>query len=198
MDISSYIDRTVQRLQRHSLSDHIKGAWFARKFTKAGIIVVTGGFPFPKIINAGGKVFAENCQFYSGVRLEVGQDATIRIGNGTYLNRNTVVVAQKFVDIGCDCRIAWDVVIMDSDLHAIPGQELECKPIIIEDNVWIGCRCIILKGVRIGTGAVIAAGAVVTKDVPPHTIVGGVPARILSEIKPLDRDNVNESKPTGR
>ena len=183
MSISSYIERTGQRLRRHSLGDHIKGLWFARKFTKSGIIVVTGGSPFPKIINEGGSVFAENCQFYSGVRLEVGQGATLRIGNGTYLNRNTVVVAKKLIEIGRNCRIAWDVVIMDSDLHPLPGKELESKEIMIEDEVWIGCRCIILKGIRIGTGAVIAAGAVVTKDVPPHTVVGGVPARILYDIK---------------
>lgn len=193
MNIPSIIDKASKRLLRHSLWEHTKGLWFARKFTKAGIIVVTGGFPFPKIFNSGGKVCAENCQFYSGVRLEVGKDATIRVGNGTYLNRNTVVVAQKSVEIGSDCRIAWDVVIMDSDLHPLPGQELESKPIIIEDQVWIGCRSIILKGVRIGTGAVIAAGAVVTKDVPPFTVVGGVPARVLFNYKQTERRNVNES-----
>jgi acetyltransferase-like isoleucine patch superfamily enzyme len=193
MSVSSYIDKANKRLLRHSLWEHVKGFWFARRFTEAGIIVVSGGFPFPKILNDGGKVYAKNCQFYSGVRLEVGPDATIRIGNGTYLNRNTVVVAQKFVDIGNDCRIAWDVVIMDSDLHPLPGQELECKPITIEDQVWIGCRSIILKGVRIGTGAVVAAGAVVTKDVPPFTVVGGVPARVLYDFKQTEREKVNES-----
>ncbi len=123
-----------------------------------------------------------NCHFYSGVRFEVGKQAILRIGKGTYLNRNTVVIANKLVDIGRDCRVSWDVVIMDSDLHAIPGEEYSPKPVIIEDNVWIGCRCIILKGVRIGTGAIIAAGAVVTKDIPPHTVSGGVPAKVIREI----------------
>ena len=55
------------------------------------------------------------------------------------------------------------------------------EPIVIEDDVWIGARAIILKGVRIGTGAVIAAGAVVTKDVPPFEIWGGVPAKLISK-----------------
>ena len=53
--------------------------------------------------------------------------------------------------------------------------------IIIEDDVWIGAGCIILAGVQIGTGCIIAAGSVVTKDVPPHSIVGGVPAKVVKE-----------------
>jgi galactoside O-acetyltransferase len=57
------------------------------------------------------------------------------------------------------------------------------KPVVIEDDVWIGCRSIVLKGVRIGRGAVIAAGSVVTKDIPAGAIAGGVPARVLSTVK---------------
>ncbi|EFI14399.1 MULTISPECIES: DapH/DapD/GlmU-related protein [Bacteroides] len=52
---------------------------------------------------------------------------------------------------------------------------------MIHDNVWIGTRATILKGVTIGEGAIVAAGAVVTKNVPPHTLVGGVPAKIIKE-----------------
>ena len=54
-------------------------------------------------------------------------------------------------------------------------------PIIIKDNVWIGMSAIILKGVTVGEGAIVAAGSVVTKDVPPHTIVAGVPARVIKK-----------------
>ena len=194
MHFSESIARIQYRLKRHSFSDHIRGLFLARKFTKAGIIVVSSGFPRPKVVNTGGEIHVENCHFYSGVRFEVGDKAILRIGNGTYLNRNTLIVANKLVNIGRDCRISWDVIIMDSDLHTIPGEEYEPKPVIIEDNVWIGCRCIILKGVRIGTGAVVAAGAVVTKDVPPHTVVGGVPAKIIHEITSQDREFFHESK----
>ena len=183
MNKGNYIDRIGKRLRRHSFMDHMKGFWLARKFTEAGIIIVTGGSPFPKVINEGGEIRVRNCQFYSGTRLEVGKRALLRIGNGTYLNRNTTVIADELVDIGRDCRISWDVVIMDSDLHPLPDGTLDTRPVVIEDNVWIGCRSIILKGVRVGAGAVIAAGAVVTKDVPPFTAVGGVPARVLHEIK---------------
>lgn len=184
MKISEYIMRTRLRLRRHTILEHIKGLWFGRKFTRAKILVVSGGLPFPKIINDGGKIYAENCQFYSGVRLEVGKDASIKIGNGTYLNRNTVIVSQKQIEIGNDCKISWDVVIMDTDLHPLPGEtRVDTKPVIIMDNVWIGCRVIVLKGVTIGSGAIIAAGAVVTKDIPDNSIAAGVPARIISSYK---------------
>lgn len=194
MIFSSLLEPVHQRLLRHSLWEHIKGLWFARKLTHHGITVVTGNLPFPQVINEGGEIFTDNCQFYSGVRLEVENGGIIRIGKGTYLNRNTVVVARKLVEIGRNCRIAWDVVIMDSDLHAIHGRTLVDKPVIIEDNVWIGCRSIVLKGVRVGTGAIIAAGSVVTKDVPPNTIVGGVPAKVIYQEKPDQKETVNEQR----
>lgn len=181
MKIFDYIERIRLRFRRHSVGEHLKGLWFGRKFTESGILVISGGFPFPKIINKGGKIFAENCQFYSGIRLEVGKNACIKIGNGTYLNRNTLIVSQDRVEIGNNCKISWDVIIMDSDLHPLPGEtQVDSKPIIIKDNVWIGCRVIILKGVTIGSGAIIAAGAVVTKDIPANSIAAGVPAKIIA------------------
>ena len=149
-NISSNFDRIVQRLRRHSLADHLRGFLFARKFTAAGIIVVSGGRPSPRVINRGGSLIAGNCQFYSGVRMEIDRGATLEIGNGTYINRNSTVIATKRVTIGRDCKIAWDVNILDSDFHPLPGKVLESKPVVIDDDVWIGCRAIILKGVHIG------------------------------------------------
>lgn len=172
--------RVKFRLRRFTLAEYGAGIWLARKFTSHGIIVASGGRPWPRVINRGGTLRAENCQFYSGVRLEVGKDAILAVGNGTYLNRNTLVVANKRVEIGRDCKISWDVVIMDSDGdHPIPEHPNPDKPVVIGDRVWIGCRTIVLKGVSIGHDAIIAAGSVVTKDVPPGAVVGGVPARIL-------------------
>jgi acetyltransferase-like isoleucine patch superfamily enzyme len=62
------------------------------------------------------------------------------------------------------------------------SQGLVTKPIVIGDNIWIGSFSVILSGVTVGDGAIIAAGAVVTKDVPPRTVVGGVPARKIREL----------------
>jgi acetyltransferase-like isoleucine patch superfamily enzyme len=175
-------DRIRQRLQKYSLLEHLKGLWFSRKFNQHGILVVTGGWPFPKVINEGGRLEAENCQFYSGVRMEIGPNAHIHIGNGTYINRNTLLVAEQEITIGQDCKISWDVVIMDTDQHPLNAPITIRKPVHIQDKAWIGCRSIILKGVTIGEGAVIAAGSVVTKDVPPYTIFGGTPARYITDV----------------
>lgn len=169
------------RLARHSIREHLTGLWFSRHFTEHGIVVVTGGRPRPEVFNRGGELRCGNCQFYSGVRLEIGPGAGIEIGNGTYINRNTLIVAEESVRIGRDCRISWDVIIMDSDQHPLHSDETGRGRVTIGDNVWIGCRSIILKGVTIGEGAVVAAGSVVTKDLPAHTIAAGVPARVLPE-----------------
>jgi len=176
--------RLRERFQRHSPWEHFLGLWLARKFTTSGITVAAGGGPMPMVLNQGGEIHTGNCQFYSGVRLEVGRGAVIRIGNGTYLNRRTLVVAHDRVEIGKLCKIAWDVVIMDTDQHVIPQIENRNLPVVIGDEVWIGCRAIILKGVTIGSRAVIAAGSVVTKDVPPDSIAAGVPARVIRCINP--------------
>ncbi len=179
MTLSEFVFRLRARLRKHSLPEHLAGLWLSRKFAVHGIIVACEGRPWPRVINRGGEIHAKNCQFYSGVRFEIGPGARIEIGNGTYLNRNTLVHADKLVRIGSACKISWDVIIMDSDQHSIPGRDSE-RAVIIEDDVWIGCRTIVLKGVTIGKGAIIAAGSVVTKDIPAGAVAAGVPARVLS------------------
>ena len=173
------VQRIRERFQRHSVLEHLLGMWIASKITKPGVLAVVPGFPLPKIVNRGGKIFTDNIQLFPGVRLEVGPGAVIRIGKGTFLNRNAVVIADTLVDIGRFCRISWDVVIMDTDQHKFDEVIPMTRPVSIEDNALIGCRCIILKGVRIGHDAIVAAGSVVTRDVAPATVVGGVPARFL-------------------
>jgi acetyltransferase-like isoleucine patch superfamily enzyme len=68
---------------------------------------------------------------------------------------------------------------MDTDLHGHSGRPAKTRPVVIDDNVWIGCRALILKGVHIGTGAIVAAGAIVTKDVAPLAVVASPSARVL-------------------
>lgn len=129
-----------------------------------------------------------------------------RIGRGTILQGTGVITFGKrsfcgeycvfgcnsSVDIGEDVMIAQAVTIRDTD-HAISDLERPMRqqgivtlPVVIEDDVWIGHGAAILKGVHIGRGAIVAAGAVVTKDVPDYGIVGGVPARLLKSRTPVD------------
>lgn len=108
----------------------------------------------------------------------------VKINTHSYVNGATIDCSNS-IEIGEYCAIAQGAIIKDSDEHAIVdklGNKNEyTQPIIIGNKVWIGTNAIILKGVAIGDGAIIAAGAVVTKDVPAHTLVAGVPAKVIKE-----------------
>ena len=105
------------------------------------------------------------------------------IGDHVFLNHNCSITCADRIEIGSHCMFANNLVIVDHD-HKVtsegPVGELVTQPIIIEDRVWCGANVTITKGVHIGEGAVIAAGAVVTKDVPKYTVVGGIPAKQLT------------------
>lgn len=184
MNLRTTLQKVRARLQLAPLSAYIGGWFLRRKFTRGGLIIAMPGRPRPRVINRGGEIDVENCSFFPGVRLEVWKGGRIIIGGGTYLNRNTEVIAQQEVRIGRHCMIAWDVIIMDTDQHGIDGALPVAKPVVIGNHVWIGCRALILKGVRIGDHAVIGAGAIVTHDVPPGGIVTG-PAATLRAIRPI-------------
>jgi acetyltransferase-like isoleucine patch superfamily enzyme len=108
----------------------------------------------------------------------------LRIGSGTYVNRQTFFDVSEKVEIGENCMIGPQCYITDHD-HSyaanqpIHKQELLARPVHVGRDVWIGAAVIILKGVNIGDGAIIGAGSVVTKDVPAMTKVVGVPARVI-------------------
>ncbi len=125
---------------------------------------------------------------HGGVRLartcKVYISGSLTISNGTYINANTIIIADRDVRIGEDCIISWDCLITDTDSHTLIQNSVPVQPtgtIQIGNHVWVGARSTILKNVRIGDNAVIAAGSVVTKDVPAGCLVGGVPAKILKE-----------------
>ena len=105
----------------------------------------------------------------------------IEIGNNTYIGDRTEIHCGNSITIGNDTFISWDCCIMDRDYHKLESDYEITKPVSIGNNVWIGCNVIILKGVNIGDGAVIAAGSVVTKDVPAGALVGGNPAKIIKD-----------------
>lgn len=124
--------------------------------------------------------------------LKAESGGNINIGNRVFFNHNCSVTALGNVSIGDGCVIANNVVIVDHD-HNI-GESGVAKGFVvadvnIDDNVWIGANATILKGVHIGKGAVIAAGAVVNKDVPTYELWGGVPAKKIKEL-----GNIEESK----
>ena len=175
--------RLARRLATGGVRAHFLGLLLRAKLPRAGVLVVMGGWHLPEIDDRGGHIEVRSCAFFPGVRLECWKGAHLAIGGGTFLNRNVEIVATESVSVGRDCKIGRDVIVMDSDQHEIPGQPFYSAPVVIEDRVWIGARAIILKGVRIGHDAVIGAGAIVTRSIPPSSVAVGQPARVIRKIE---------------
>ena len=135
------------------------------------------------------------------------KNGNLTIGDRTFIGPSTFILING-ISVGSDVLISWGCHIMDNDAHSLdfekrindvkdwkrgiaeskPGkyknwEVVNSGPIVIKDKVWIGFNCIILKGVTIGEGAVIAAGSVVTKDVPDYAVVAGNPAVIIKNLK---------------
>ncbi len=113
------------------------------------------------------------------------QKGRIEIGNNVHIGESSMISAYQHIRIGNDVLIGPHNIIVDlahgKEALDIPMrlQPLEGKPIVIENDVWISSNCVILPGVTLGTGCVIGAGAIVTKDVPRYAVMAGVPARVI-------------------
>ena len=133
--------------------------------------------PYPRL-------FGDNTQIVGNLLL----GGTVRMGNNVSINNNVFIVGNHLPDsivIGNEVLIGPNVVLRASD-HQFRDPKVRIKfqgrshgKIVLEDDVWLSSNVVVTKDVRIGTGAVVAAGSVVTKDVPPFAIVGGVPAKVI-------------------
>lgn len=114
--------------------------------------------------------------------------AVIQVGKECGFTGTTLVAADR-IEIGDRVQVGANTTIVDTDFHPLTpeGRKEDMangknRPVVIKDDVFIGMNCLILKGVEIGEGSVIGAGSVVSRDVPPRTMVGGNPARIIREV----------------
>ena len=132
-------------------------------------------------------LFVDSFDAYTGCRINVNVGATLTLGSG-YMNHDCVIDCFDSISVGHHVVISERVVLRDSDNHQVchlskSGEVSDLPsltaPIVLEDHVWIGMNVTILKGVTIGEGAIIAAGSVVTKNVPPHCLAAGVPAKVV-------------------
>jgi acetyltransferase-like isoleucine patch superfamily enzyme len=116
-------------------------------------------------------------------------ESCIHIGSSSGMSGGVIYAATSVI-IGQYVNIGANACIYDTDFHSLCsterrrhlGNEGSRKPVIIENDAWIGARVIILKGTTVGEGAVVAAGSVVSRDIPPFTVWGGNPARLIKEL----------------
>lgn len=134
-----------------------------------------------------GAKMGKNVIIYPGVWIAPGYN--LEVGNKVDISKDVIIITKGGVKIGNRVLIGYRTQIHSGN-HFIPkkpekifesGEVL--KPVVIEDDVWIGGNCMILPGVTIGRGTVIAGGSVVTKDVPAYCIYGGNPARLIKQIE---------------
>ena len=163
--------------------------------TKVGALVSTNGKPM--IRNSGTIILGNRVAIWSvfdRTKLLVQRGGRLSIGAYSRINGVHISVKQS-VTIGKRVRIGPYSLIMDSDFHDITDtmKEGKVKPVTIGDDVWIASKVTILKGVTIGKGAMVAAGSVVTRDVPDYTLVAGVPARRIKNLKELSSTETTKS-----
>jgi acetyltransferase-like isoleucine patch superfamily enzyme len=128
---------------------------------------------------------------------------TLQIGDNTAIGHDCFFTVARQITIGRNCNLSGGNLIFDSNGHpSDPAARLagkppsadDIRPVVIADNVWIGARAIILPGVKIGEGSVIAAGSVVRSHVPPFSVVAGNPARVLFRLKRPEPSAVNDQR----
>lgn len=152
----------------------------------------------------------KDCMIGCNFIFESSDGGKISIGERTWINSATNLISRKAITIGNDVTIAWSCWVYDHDSHSLDWEErrtdilmqledyrntgnvvlnkrwdvVPAKEIIIEDKVWIGFDVVILKGVRIGEGAIVGARSVVRRDVAPWTVVAGNPAVEIKKLRP--------------
>jgi acetyltransferase-like isoleucine patch superfamily enzyme len=161
----------------------LNARWHLRSATLGRRVTLRGS---PAVENMGRMTFGDRVRLVSTVaKLELVTlpGGHLEIGNNVFINYGTSLVSSAHVKIGDDSLIGTHVTVMDTDFHRVEDKAWDTtgEPIIIEERVWLGNRCMVLKGVRIGHDSVVAAMSVVTRDVPPRTVVAGNPAKVVRQ-----------------
>lgn len=164
---ASQIRKSLLRAQYPGL--HFKG----KVFVAAGCVIYVG---------RGANMTIQSCHVARNVTLTAGPTSRMFI-DADYIGPHCTIVSRESVVIGSGSKLAENVVVRDGNHdHTVPLSDMKFtqSPIMIGNDVWLGASSIVLAGVRVGSHATVAAGAVVTRDVPERSTVGGVPARALT------------------
>lgn len=156
--------------------------WRLREITSRGAGTRVVGRP--RIENHGTIHLGDNVLLRSvtiPLELYATDGAVITIGDGCIINSGASLAATRSITLGRRVFVGTLAFIMDSNFHDVEDRSVHPpgKPVVLEDDVWVGVKATILQGVRIGRGAVVGAHAVVTHDVPAFTVVAGIPARVV-------------------
>ena len=172
--------RLAWRWYRLTLRQRVKAVWSLRKVDKKGKRCVVYGSP---IVDGSDMQVGDEFKVWSGPRVTlISGWGKIRFGDRCFVNTGSTIIAVEEITVGDDVAFANDVYVMDSDSHGVEGRPHKQAPVHIGDGCWIGARAMILPGVTLGKRVLVAAGAVVTKDVPDDCLVAGNPARIVREL----------------
>lgn len=131
-------------------------------------------------------IFRGRANIGHGSKISVDKDAILDIGDKFKITAESSIIANKEIRFGTGCLLSWDVLIMDTDYHKIKdklGRIVNpSTPVIIGENVWIGCRCLILKGSKIADNSVIGANSFIKSDISKKTgVFAGNPIRLVKE-----------------
>jgi acetyltransferase-like isoleucine patch superfamily enzyme len=144
--------------------------------------------PFLRI--KGRLILGDRVNFHAGpigADLTVDEQAVLTIGSDSFVNYGVILNATKRIEIGKRCYFGYYATVMDCHMHGLAPEDRsirpDAQPVVIEDDVWVATRAMIMPGVRIGRGSVIGAGSIVTKDVPPMSLVLGAPARVVGSVQ---------------
>lgn len=175
----------ARRGWRYALA-RVRAPWVLRGCDVVGPNARVRGWP--AVDNEGGFIrvgrnFCVHAEL-ARAQLYAGPGAELLIGDDVFVNQGVVLSASARIVVGNRVLIGPGCTVIDNDFHGLVDRNdpPPSEPITIGDDVWLGTRCLVLRGVTIGAGAVVAAGAVVTQDVPPRTLVAGMPARVIRSL----------------
>jgi maltose O-acetyltransferase len=166
----------------------LRARYYFRSAERLGPRVRLWGVPAVK--NQGRLLIGDRVRLTSTIatlEVGVGPQGTLEIGDNVLVNYGCSFGATKLVRIGDRCNIGTQVILIDNAFHELDpdrrDEQPESAPVILERNVWLASRVIVLPGVTIGENSVIGAGSVVTKDIPANVLAAGIPAKVIRSIR---------------
>lgn len=172
--------RVVRRWRRAAVRQALKARWSLRKVDVVGKRALVLGDP---TVDGSDIQVGDDFKVWSGHRKTlISGWGTIRFGDRCFVNVGSTIIAVEQIIVGDDVAFANEVYVMDSDSHGVEGRPHRQAPVRIGDGCWIGARAMILPGVTLGRRVLVAAGAVVTRDVPDDCLVAGNPARVVRQL----------------